>query len=738
MKTLDIIVPVRNEEKNIVPLVTRVHGVMRKSNLSYNLIFIDDHSTDKTVHQLVTLQKVYPIKIYSKQGKRGKAYSIFEGARHSVSEYLVMIDADLQYPPEAIPEMFSMAHKHGVIVARRSQYDESKLRKLISRSFSSIFGNLLHGLKADVQSGLKLFRREILLNINQEKVTPWTLDLSLLLTAKDMGYSIGEIEIKFGKRENGVSNVNLVKTSLEIGLNALKLKFGRSRVFPITTSKDSMVGAGYYYKGKKLITHTTLGHQYSALETFSRDQKIFFFGLLLILAVDLFFEPKLTLTLIIGFLSAIYFIDVLFNLFVVLKSLHFPPELSFSSKRINLLEDRQLPIYTILCPMYKESGILPNFVSSIEKLDWPKNKLDVLLLLEQDDRETIRAARDMKLPSYFKILVVPDSLPKTKPKACNFGLSYAKGEYLVIYDAEDIPEKDQLKKAYLGFKESPDNVVCLQAKLNYFNPNQNLLTRMFTAEYSLWFDIILTGLQSIDTTIPLGGTSNHFKTEILRKIKGWDPLNVTEDCDLGVRLFKLGFKTAIINSTTYEEANSQVKNWIRQRSRWIKGYMQTYLVHTKHPIEFIKTQGIHALIFQLVIGARITFMLINPFLWLITISYFALYSFVGPTIESLYPTGVFYVAVFSLIFGNFMYVYNYMIGCAKKGHWELIKYIYLIPIYWCLASWASYIAFYQLLVKPYYWEKTNHGLAALPKKSKILQPFLKPIFAPIRQAFNIF
>src|SRR6185436_4286234 len=153
---------------------------------------------------------------------------------------------------------------------------------------------------------------------------------------------------------------------------------------------------------------------------------------------------------------------------------------------------------------------------------------------------------------------------------CNYGLHFAKGEYLVIYDAEDIPDPLQLKKAFLAFQKLPSNVACLQAKLNYFNSDQNLLTRFFTAEYSLWFDVILTGLQSIETTIPLGGTSNHFKTKILKQLKGWDPFNVTEDCDLGVRLFKQGYKTAIIESTTLEEANSNTKNWIRQRSRWIK------------------------------------------------------------------------------------------------------------------------------------------------------------------------
>lgn len=472
------------------------------------------------------------------------------------------------------------------------------------------------------------------------------------------------------------------------------------------------------HKQKRLITHTTLHHNQSALLTFIPWQIAFIAAAVLIAGLGLFINFTLAVITIVAVLSGIYFIDVVFNLYVILKSLYFPPELSFQDQEIIKLNSKSLPVYSILCPLFHEAKVLPDFLNSIKNLNWPKNKLEVLLLLEEDDPETINAAKSLKLPSYIRKIIVPDSNPKTKPKACNFGLSKAKGEYLVIFDAEDRPEPDQLKKAYLGFQKVPKDVVCLQAKLNYFNPHQNLLTRLFTAEYSLWFDVILTGLQSINTAIPLGGTSNHFKTKVLKQLEGWDPFNVTEDCDLGVRLFKKGFKTAIIDSTTWEEANSNVKNWLRQRSRWIKGYLQTFLVHNRNPLQFVREHGIHAFIFQLIIGGRMSFMLINPILWLLTISYFALYSIVGPTIESFYPAPVFYMAVTSLLIGNFMYVYNYMIGVAKKGQWNLVKFVYLIPLYWLMASTSACIAVYQLIVKPHYWEKTIHGFHLENKNRK--------------------
>jgi cellulose synthase/poly-beta-1,6-N-acetylglucosamine synthase-like glycosyltransferase len=461
---------------------------------------------------------------------------------------------------------------------------------------------------------------------------------------------------------------------------------------------------------KRTITYTDLAEDKSALETFTKGQKLFLVLMAVALIIGFAINFLLTLQLMVAGLSLFYFFDGVFNFYIIYKSLQNDTTLSFNPAQLATLRDEELPIYTILCPLYREAKVLPSFVRAITALDWPKDRLDVLILLEEDDTETITAAKNANLPSYFKPIIVPQSQPKTKPKACNYGLTKAKGDYLVIYDAEDIPDPLQLKKAYLGFQVIDDNIICLQAKLNYFNPTQNILTRLFTAEYSLWFDVVLPGLQSLETNIPLGGTSNHFKTEVLRELQGWDPFNVTEDCDLGTRLFMEGYKTAIIDSTTLEEANSKAGNWLRQRSRWIKGYMQTYLVHMRHPITLFKRQGYHALLFQLIIGGKIAFMFINPLLWLVTISYFVFYHYVGSAIEALYAPLIYYMAVFSLAFGNFICFYFYMVGLAKRDHWGLIKYVFFIPFYWLMASTAAFLALYQLITKPHYWEKTVHGL----------------------------
>ena len=412
------------------------------------------------------------------------------------------------------------------------------------------------------------------------------------------------------------------------------------------------------------------------------------------------------LLVLIGLVSLLYLADLIFCAYLVTGSLRDadrradgpPPELA------------RWPVFTVLCPMYREVAVLPQLIDAMNRLDYPTESLEVLLLLEEDDVDTIKAVRRMELPSTFQLVVVPDGRPKTKPKACNYGLQVALGEYVVIFDAEDVPERDQLKKAALAFARMPRKVACLQAPLNFYNPRQNVLTRLFTAEYSLWFDLMLSGLQRLDGPIPLGGTSNHFRAEVLRGLGGWDPYNVTEDADLGIRLYKQGFRTGMLESTTFEEANASPGNWIRQRSRWIKGYMQTLLVHTRGGWDLRRTRDPHILTFLLVVGGKVIATFINPLMWALTVSYFLFRADVGETIESLYPAVVFYPAVTTLLLGNLLFVYTFLLGSARRGNHDLIKYGLLAPFYWLMMSVAAGKALMQLVKRPHYWEKTVHGL----------------------------
>jgi glycosyltransferase involved in cell wall biosynthesis/cellulose synthase/poly-beta-1,6-N-acetylglucosamine synthase-like glycosyltransferase/O-antigen/teichoic acid export membrane protein len=741
-KGINVIVPFHNEEKSLEELIERLVRSLEREKLAYKLIFVNDHSTDNSVDVLKSaVKRFFPKETFAKSrrrtrygnvrfqtsrhasivwklGPRGKSTAILLGGEFCEYDHTAIIDADLSYPPEAIPLMYKQAEEKKLICSRRAITKATLLKKLKIAFQKFIVDKAIFNSGQESQSSLKVFKTEMFQYLKVSHAGRWSIDLVIIKTALDLGWEIDSFDITYKERKHKRPSVSLAKKTAEISWKALQLKLVGPGIYQIRPNKENMLGATIIHKGSKYITHTHLPIDKSAIKVLEKRQALFVSAILLSIAAGLALDPKTTAIVLMAILTTVYFTDILFTLFTLLKSLHFPPEIHVSEEKIRSLDDKALPIYTIMAPLYKESAVLPHFVESIGQIDWPKDKLDVILLLEENDEETIAKAREMNLPPFFRVLIVPHSLPKTKPKACNYGLNFAKGEYIVVYDAEDKPDPLQLKKAYIAFKELGYKYACLQSKLNYYNTNQNLLTRLFTAEYSLWFDLVLPGLQSIDTTIPLGGTSNHFRTDHLRKINGWDPFNVTEDCDLGVRLFKLGKKTAIIDSVTLEEANSRVKNWIRQRSRWLKGYIQTYFVHMRDPIRFIKEHRLHALIFQLVIGLRISFILINPLLWIMTISYFTAYSLVGPQIESIFPPAVYYMAVFSLVFGNFMYLYNYMIGAAKRGTWSVVKYVFLMPFYWFMTSVAALVAFYQLIVKPHYWEKTTHGLN-LAKKQEV-------------------
>lgn len=711
MQQLSVIIPTYNEEENVLQLVERIHAALSLDRIVYEIIFIDDHSTDRTEAFIKTLIQNYPIKLFLKKGAKGKAQSLIEGFKEANYDLICMIDADLQYPPEAISQMVKkITEGADVVVANRKEKQAGILRTFVSDSYSIIFNKLLHNFDFDVQSGLKVFKKEIIERIHLKR-GKWAIDLELLIKAKNAGYNIVNFDIIFAKREKGKTKVNLFEASWEIGINALTLKFSQTEVIPFHVKRQLIDGMGFHYKGKPFVHHSGLPINEMAFFRLNLMQEIFIVTLSFSLLISFILNWHLTLITLLIILSLLYFTDTFFNFFLIIQSFRKYSEIKVSSEEIQEIRNEDWPSYTVLCPLYKEWHVVPQFVSAMSKLDYPKEKLQVMLLLEEDDEETRKKISEFALPEYFEVVVVPNSLPKTKPKACNFGLKRAKGEYSVIYDAEDIPEPDQLKKTVLAFKKSDKNVACIQAKLNYFNPYQNVLTRLFTAEYSLWFDLILTGLQSINAPIPLGGTSNHFRTKNLEQLKGWDAFNVTEDCDLGMRLVKHGYQTAIVDSTTYEEANSSVYNWLGQRSRWIKGYIQSYLVHMRKPGDFSRSlKNPHFFTFQLIVGGKILSMFVNPIFWLMTILYFAFKPTFGLFIESLFPGPLLYLGVFSAIAGNFLYFYYYLVGCARRGYYDLIKFCFLIPLYWLMMSIAAWIAIYKIITQPHYWFKTKHGL----------------------------
>lgn len=452
----------------------------------------------------------------------------------------------------------------------------------------------------------------------------------------------------------------------------------------------------------------------SAVLSFTSSQIIVMAVFVLLYLIFFSFSPILAIVTFIMLISFGYLISILFKFLLTLVGSRYEIGETITLEEIQALDEKDLPVYTVLLPVYKEPRVIDRLVESISKLDYPRFKLDVKLLLEEDDFETINAIRELDFPAVFEPLVVPYGEPKTKPKACDYGLIFARGEYLTIYDAEDVPDADQLKKVVAFFKKLPEDFICIQCALNYYNADENLLTRMFTLEYSYWFDYMLPGLDRLGLPIPLGGTSNHFRKAKLEELAGWDPFNVTEDADLGLRAYAKGYKVAVLTSTTYEEANKAIRNWIRQRSRWVKGYIQTYLVHMRHPIELIRKIGLKGFLgFQLFISGTSFVFLMNPILWFIFIFWLLTKSEV---LRIFFPDWVMYISIFNLLFGNGIVIYMNMMSVFRRKLYSLLPFALLNPFYWILHSIASYKALWQLITNPFYWEKTEHGISEVFKK----------------------
>lgn len=556
-------------------------------------------------------------------------------------------------------------------------------------------------------------------------------------------------------------------------------------------------------------------------------QKIWYLVILLAL-IALVIHDHLDFLHIVHFLCLFYLVVIGYKLVTIFLSVIWPWEIRPKPAELAALTDAELPAYTILVPLYKESEVAEKIVRHISALDYPKNKLDVKILLEPDDPQTLAAIQSTGLPEFCDVIICPNSQPKTKPKACNHGLARAIGEFTVIYDAEDRPEPDQLKKAVVAFRKAderwerrrrlrhtltrtafgrrffawlakirrPDRgrTVCLQAKLHYYNPKQNLLTRWFTIEYSTWFDLYLPGLNALRAPIPLGGTSNHFRTGVLRHIGGWDPFNVTEDCDLGMRIHKLGYRTEVFDTVTWEEANSKLGNWLRQRSRWVKGYLQTHFTHMRHPARTLwqlRPWGMFHFLNS--VGGLAIMLLLNPIFWASSLLYVGLFAvdlhqhgysiektlgvnesvqdvqdgltldrtirvpnverhawpmICGALPETLDPdlpwtrklklilaedwryswheiwtqhqgfhfwnlvSQVFFVCTVILVFGNVLFVLMHVAACIRGRMPGMIPFALLMPLYWILISVGAWKGFLQLFWKPFYWEKTRHGLDA--------------------------
>ncbi len=377
------------------------------------------------------------------------------------------------------------------------------------------------------------------------------------------------------------------------------------------------------------------------------------------------------------------------------------------------LASAALPSYSVLVPLFRETAVLKQLIGGLMALDYPVAKLDIKLILEEEDTLMQRAVMALQLPGHFDVIIVPAGRPQTKPRALNYALQFSRGELLTIYDSEDIPEPDQLRRAAAIFAARDDGLACLQAVLTYYNPNENWLTRQFTAEYAALFNVLLPALAASGLPLPLGGTSNHFRTAALRAVGAWDPFNVTEDADLGYRFRRMGFETDAFASRTYEEANTQLWNWMKQRRRWLKGFLHTWLVLMRHPLQLLRETGLSGFwTIQCMSLGVFASALLHPFLLAHSLWFF-LSGRVQEELVTPLHGGAIGLSGAILLLGYGASMACAQRGLAKLGYWHWSGTILSMPLYWMLMTPAAWMALWDFAVRPHHWHKTEHGLSAL-------------------------
>ncbi|MBY0224253.1 MAG: glycosyltransferase [Hyphomicrobium sp.] len=437
-------------------------------------------------------------------------------------------------------------------------------------------------------------------------------------------------------------------------------------------------------------------------------QKAALFAVVIVVAAALWTDSEITAAVVMTLLTPAFLCVSVLRTFAVHEVLNAP--LRSSPAPPPAEPDVDWPVYSILLPLYREAHMAASIVAALERLKWPAEKRDIIFITEADDTATRFALQtEIHGRAGMRIVTVPPGSPRTKPRALMYALPLATGAFVVVYDAEDDPEPSQLQEAYVRFTESGPDLGCLQARLNIYNPDKSWTTRQFTLEYTALFDAILPAIERLSLPVPLGGTSNHFRREALENSGGWDPYNVTEDADLGIRLARMGWRVEMLNSTTWEEAPPTNAIWLGQRTRWLKGWMQTSLVHLREPARLLSDLGLGGFIgFNVLMGGVILSALVHPLVYV--------YAFwkLGTGDLSLWPPQGWQAIIWWSGVANLAFAYTVAIVLAFLAVWRrhgvrLAARAVLMPLYWMMISAAAYRAIVDLIRSPFHWRKTEHA-----------------------------
>ncbi|WP_438750426.1 glycosyltransferase family 2 protein [Pararhizobium sp. O133] len=480
----------------------------------------------------------------------------------------------------------------------------------------------------------------------------------------------------------------------------------------LAASSPSAVRAAVWQAGRLRRVSTTTrslfetGPLHSARITFWGKQG-FYAGILLssllVMAVTL---PMLGLMMLHVVLSLFYLANFLVRFYAL--GCAFRQERA-PARLPQELPEAPLPVYSVLVALYKEKSVAEQLVDALNRIDWPRSRLDIKLVCEEDDLETIAALEAMRLAPEYEIVRVPVHLPRTKPKALTYALPGVRGAFVTVYDAEDRMHPGQLREAYAAFRAAPSRVICLQAPLIVTNARQSWLSALFAVEYAGLFRGLLPMLSLTRLPLPLGGTSNHFRTAELKQIGGWDPYNMTEDADLGLRLHRLGYRSQVIFKPTFEEAPITLPIWLGQRTRWFKGWLQTWLVLMRRPAQLRREIGWLAFsVFQVLIAGMLLSSLCHPVIlgFLVYLGWAMVQD--GTHVDNWLTFWLFVCDVVN-IFGSYAVFIALGLNRMTKREKRAVGWRWaFVPIYWLIMSWAAWRALLELRTSPFSWNKTPH------------------------------
>lgn len=365
------------------------------------------------------------------------------------------------------------------------------------------------------------------------------------------------------------------------------------------------------------------------------------------------------------------------------------------------------PVVSLLVPLYREERIADRLLKRLQRLKYPAALLDICLIVEADDTVTRDCLAAIEMPPQFRVITTPHGMIKTKPRAMNHALDHCRGSIVGVYDAEDAPDPDQIALVVSRFAEAPPDVACLQGRLSFYNSRQNWLARCFTIDYAMWFSLVLPGISRMHLPIPLGGTTLFFRKDILERIGAWDAHNVTEDADLGIRLARHGFRTELIDTTTLEEANCRVWPWIRQRSRWMKGYAMTYATHMRRPVRMWRELGTRGfLTVQVVLLGSIIQALLAPALW----SWWLMAFGLPHPLREFLSTPALVSIMGLLLLCEGVNIALAVLALRRTGRMGLSGWILAMNPYFMLQTAAALKALSEMAYRPFFWDKTEHGL----------------------------